>query len=147
MAAQIVHVEVTGKDGPTLQSFYSDVFGWTLDTNNPGGYGMHRQGELTAGIGAAQDGGAGFVTFYVHTDDPSGALAKVEALGGRVIMPLTEVAPETTIALFADPEGTSSASCRSAGVGPVIVIEPTRCSHSRLSTSVPTEPPKPPAWT
>jgi predicted enzyme related to lactoylglutathione lyase len=27
------------------------------------------------------------------------------ASGGRVIMPLTEVAPETTIALFADPEG------------------------------------------
>jgi predicted enzyme related to lactoylglutathione lyase len=32
-------------------------------------------------------------------------LAKVEAAGGRVIMPLTEVAPETTIALFTDPEG------------------------------------------
>ena len=33
------------------------------------------------------------------------ALAKAEPAGGRVLMPLTEVAPETTIALFADPEG------------------------------------------
>jgi len=45
------------------------------------------------------------VTFYVHTDDPKATLAKIEKLGGRVLMPLTEVAPETTIALFADPEG------------------------------------------
>jgi predicted enzyme related to lactoylglutathione lyase len=105
MGAKIVHVEVTGKDGAGLQKFYSDVFGWTLDTNNPGGYGMERQGDLTAGIGAASDGGAGNVTFYVSCDDANAALAKVEANGGRVIMPLTEVAPETTIALFADPEG------------------------------------------
>jgi predicted enzyme related to lactoylglutathione lyase len=45
------------------------------------------------------------VTFYVHTDNPQATLDKVEAAGGRVIMPLTEVAPETNIALFTDPEG------------------------------------------
>ena len=28
-----------------------------------------------------------------------------EELGRRVLMPLTEVAPDTTVALFADPEG------------------------------------------
>jgi uncharacterized protein len=105
MADQIIHVEVTGKDGPALQRFYGDVFGWQLDTNNPGGYGMLRQGDLSAGIGPSQDGSAGQVTFYVHSDDPRATLARIEAAGGKVIMPLTEVAPETTIALFADPEG------------------------------------------
>jgi hypothetical protein len=45
------------------------------------------------------------VTFYVHSEDPSAVLRRVEELGGRVIMPLTEVAKDTTIALFADPEG------------------------------------------
>jgi predicted enzyme related to lactoylglutathione lyase len=105
MAAKIIHVEVAGKDGPALQRFYSEAFGWDLDTNNPGGYGLLRQGEMTAGIGPSQDGGAGHVTFYVHADDPSATLRKVEELGGRVIMPLTEVAPETKIALFSDPEG------------------------------------------
>ena len=105
MGNEVIHVEVTGKDAAKLQSFYRDVFGWSLDTNNPGGYGMARWGGFTAGIGAAQDGGPGLVTFYVHSDDPKAVLAKAEAAGGRVIMPLTEVAPETTIALFADPEG------------------------------------------
>lgn len=105
MANEIIHVEVTGKDGTKLQQFFGDVFGWSLDTNNPGGYGLLRQGALTAGIGGDQNGGDGHVTFYVHSDDPEGTLKKVEAAGGRVVMPLTEVAPETTIALFADPEG------------------------------------------
>ena len=107
MASHVIHVEVVGKDGPALQKFYSEVFGWKLSTDNPGGYGMLRQdGEsVTGGFGASNDGGTGHVTFYVHTDDPQGTLASVERLGGRVIMPLTQVAPETTIALFTDPEG------------------------------------------
>ena len=106
MGATVIHVEVTGKDGPKLQKFYKDIFGWDLDTNNPGGYGMYRQADgLTGGIGATQDGSAGNVTFYVHTEDPQGILDRVAASGGTVVMPLTQVAPETTIALFADPEG------------------------------------------
>lgn len=105
MGTRVVHVEIVGKDGTGLQKFYSDIFGWSLDTNNPGGYGMYRQDDLTTGIGASNDGGAGHVTFYVSTDDAQGVLDKVAASGGRVLMPLTEVAPETTVALFADPEG------------------------------------------
>jgi predicted enzyme related to lactoylglutathione lyase len=103
---KVIHVEVVGKDGPKLQKFYSDVLGWSLDTNNPGGYGMSRDTDgLTAGIGASNDGGPGHVTFYVHSEHPQAILDSVEANGGRVLMPLTEVAPETTVALFADPEG------------------------------------------
>jgi predicted enzyme related to lactoylglutathione lyase len=106
MGATVVHVEVTGKNGEKLQQFYKDIFGWSLETDNPGGYGMYRQGDgLTGGIGAASDGGPGQVTFYVHSDNPQAILDKVAANGGQVVMPLTEVAPETTIALFADPEG------------------------------------------
>jgi uncharacterized protein len=106
MGATVIHVEVTGKDGEKLQRFYKDIFGWELDTNNPGGYGMYRQADgLTGGIGATQDGSAGNVTFYVHTENPQAILDKVAEKGGSVIMPLTQVAPETTVALFADPEG------------------------------------------
>ena len=107
MASQVVHFEVTGKDGKALQRFYTEAFGWKIDTNNPGGYGMVRNDgdKLTGGIGDAPEGMPGGVTFYIHTEDPKATLARIEKLGGRVLMPLTQVAPETTIALFADPEG------------------------------------------
>ena len=95
MGTHVIHVEVTGRDGAMLQKFYADAFGWGIDTNNPGGYGMYREENgLTAGIGADQNGGAGQVTFYVHTDDPEATLRRVEKLGGKVIMPLTQVAPD-----------------------------------------------------
>ena len=106
MASEVIHVEVTGSNGPALQKFYADVFGWNLDTNNPGGYGLHRGGNgVTSGIGAASNGQPAGVTFYVDADDPEGTLRRVETAGGKILMPLTEVAPETNIALFADPEG------------------------------------------
>jgi predicted enzyme related to lactoylglutathione lyase len=57
------------------------------------------------GVGASNDGGPGHVTFYVHAEDAAATLRRAEELGGRVLMPLTEIAPGTTIALFADPEG------------------------------------------
>ena len=107
MAAKVIHYEVVGKDGLALQKFYSDLFGWKLDTNNPGGYGFvpTPADGIGGGIGATPDGSAGHVTFYVQTDDPQATLKDVERLGGKVIMPLTEVAPDTNVALFADPEG------------------------------------------
>lgn len=107
MASHVIHFEVLGKDGPALQRFYSDVFGWKLDTNNPDGYGMVAEGDhgIGGGIGQAPAGSPGHVTFYVHADDAAATLRRVEALGGRVIQPLTEIAPGTTIALFTDPEG------------------------------------------
>ena len=106
MAAKVIHFEVVGKDGGALQKFYSELFDWKLDTKNPGGYGLVApEVGLGGGIGATPDGSAGHVTFYVQTEDPKATLDKVERLGGRVVMPLTEIAPETTVALFADPEG------------------------------------------
>src|SRR5450756_3188572 len=91
MASHVIHVEVLGKDGPALQRFYGDVFGWTLNTDNPGGYGMFDGGGdgVGGGIGASNDGGPGHVTFYVHADDAAATLRHVEELGGRVLMPLS----------------------------------------------------------
>jgi len=105
MATTIVHVEVVGKDISKLQDFYANLFEWELDTDNPQGYGMHRQGELTAGVGATPDGSAGHVTFYVKTDDPQAAVDRAVAGGGTLVMPYAEVAPEVSFALVADPEG------------------------------------------
>src|ERR687888_460192 len=86
---KVIHFEVVGRDGPGLQKFYSDLFGWTFDTNNPGGYGMSSadQTGVVVGIGAAPDGAPGHVTGYVTVADVDAALARAAELGGRVIMP------------------------------------------------------------
>ena len=40
MAQPVVHFEVHGKNGKKSQEFYSKLFGWTVDSNNPMNYGL-----------------------------------------------------------------------------------------------------------
>jgi uncharacterized protein len=101
--------EVTGKDGPKLQSFYSRLFDWQVqDAGDGSGYGLVGAGPkgIGGGIGTAQDGGPGAVTFYVEVDDPVAYLARAERLGGKTLVQPTEVPNYgLTFAFFADPEG------------------------------------------
>jgi len=106
MSSAVTHFEVVGKDLGTLQSFYGDLFGWKMQSMPEMGYAMvEKEGEgIAGGLGRSQDGGPGYVTFYVSTDDPQATLDKAEALGGKTVMPVTEL-PQVTLAMFADPEG------------------------------------------
>ncbi len=107
MAGKVIHFEVVGKDGPALQRYYGDLFGWNINSNNPGGYGMTSpdQTGIVAGIGGTQDGSAGHVTGYVTVADIDATLAKAESLGGRTIMPKYSPDGNSWLALVADPEG------------------------------------------
>ena len=107
MGNRIVHAEVVGKDGPKLHKFWGELFGWKQNTDLPGGYAMTNAADsgIVLGTGPAPDGGAGWVTFYVSVPDLDATLAKVQALGGTVVMPKFSPAPETWLAMFADPEG------------------------------------------
>lgn len=106
MANPVVHFEVLGKDLQKLQRFYGDLFGWKTQEIPEMNYAMvEKEGDgIAGGIGRSPDGGPGHVTFYVGVDSPQAILDKAEQLGGKTIMPVTEL-PQVTIALFADPEG------------------------------------------
>ena len=113
MGQPVVHFEVIGKDGAKLQSYYSDLFGWEIDSNNPMSYGIvQRDGNVNAagigiggGVGKGPEGYSGHVTFYVEVPDVEAALAKAESLGGSRMMGPEEVMEGLTIGLFVDPEG------------------------------------------
>ena len=104
---KVIHFEIVGRDGPALQQFYSKLFGWNLDTNNPGGYGMSSadQTGVVVGVGTSPDGGSGHVTGYVAVADVEAALARAAELGGTVVMPKYSPGPGAVLGLFADPDG------------------------------------------
>ena len=114
MGRPVVHFEVIGKDAEKLRGYYSDLFGWEIEADNPMGYGtIQREGNTDAdgvgiagGIGSAPEGYGGHVTFYVQVPDVEVALTRAEDLGGTRMMGPDEV-PGTGIVLgqFADPEG------------------------------------------
>jgi predicted enzyme related to lactoylglutathione lyase len=113
MGQPVVHFEIVGTDGEKLQSYYSELFGWEIDTNNPMKYGVvQREGNVNGdgigiggGVSAGPEGYPGHVTFYVEVPDVEAALAKAESLGGTRMMGPDEVMEGLVIGLFTDPEG------------------------------------------
>jgi len=59
---------------------------------------------IPGGVGAVYPNTRSWVTFYVETADVTASLADAERLGGRVVMPRTEL-PDVTLGIFEDPEG------------------------------------------
>ncbi len=114
MGQPVIHFEVIGRDAEKLRSYYSELFGWEIDANNPMNYGLvQREGNVNAdgagiagGIGQGPDGYEGHVTFYVEVPDVEAALAQAERLGGSRLMGPDKVpggGPE--LGQFKDPEG------------------------------------------
>ena len=107
MAAPVTHFEVVAKDGKRAQDFYGNLFGWKFD-NVEGGYGMvdtRVKMGINGGIGQVTENMTPQSLFYVQVEDVQSHLDKAVALGGRVIMPLTEIPNMVTYAQFADPDG------------------------------------------
>jgi uncharacterized protein len=107
MTHPVMWFEVLGHDGGKLQQFYGNLFGWTFADENASGYGVVNTGGargIMGGVGAVYPGTRSWVTFYTETPDVTASLAKAQALGGRIVMPRTEL-PGVILGIFEDPEG------------------------------------------
>ena len=109
MGAPVVHWEILARDAKRVQDFYSGLFDWNINANNPMNYGLVMTGSkrgANGGIGPFDPNNPGpRVTFYVEVDDLQKYLARAESLGGRTVVPATEIPNMVTFAMFADPEG------------------------------------------
>ena len=110
MGNSVVHFEIAGPDGPALQQFYRDLFGWDVQAQGPemGNYGVviWMEGGIGGGImGTTEDMQMdNYVTFYIQVDDLQATLDKVSGMGGATVMPPMEIAPEVgSMAMFLDP--------------------------------------------
>ena len=114
MGSPVVHFQIGGPDGPALQQFYGDLFGWKIDVmgEEMGNYALvsANEGGIGGGLIPTTDDMPvrSYVTFYVQVDDIQVALDKLAGMGGNPTMPPVEIAPGMGhIAMFADPAGNS----------------------------------------
>jgi uncharacterized protein len=123
MGQPVVHFEITGQDPRKLHEYYSELFGWEINAENPMNYGIvAREGNVNAegvgiggGVGGGPEGYPGHVTFYVEVPDVEAALAKAESLGGSRLMGPEQPMEGLEIGLFNDPEGHVIGVVKSAG--------------------------------
>jgi predicted enzyme related to lactoylglutathione lyase len=90
MGAPVVHFEIMGGKGSELATFYSELFGWKINSNNSMKYGMIETGGgpggINGGVGPADDGSRR-VSVYAQVEDLHATLDRVEHLGGKTILP------------------------------------------------------------
>jgi predicted enzyme related to lactoylglutathione lyase len=113
----IVHIEFSAADLSAAVEFYGNLFGWetqqmpemnyaTFDPGTPPGGGFNPLSDQVK---------AGDVLVYVATDDIDATLAKVESLGGKTLLPQTEIPNVGWFAMFSDPTGNTVGLFREAG--------------------------------
>jgi predicted enzyme related to lactoylglutathione lyase len=103
---EIVHWEIQAQDPSRLHEFYGDALGWDIDANNDMKYGMVASGGpsgINGGIGGSPSPGSR-VLVYAQVASIPAVLERIESLGGRTIMPRTDIGP-VVMGLYQDPEG------------------------------------------
>ncbi len=102
----VCHIEIPADDLKSLQRFYSELFGWTLQ-KVPGDMDYyvteHKPSGLGIGMMQRQAPEHGIVP-YVLVDDVAQSLEQAVALGAAVIVPRTAVPSMGWFAVFMDPQ-------------------------------------------
>jgi predicted enzyme related to lactoylglutathione lyase len=101
-----VHIEISSNDREASGRFYSELFGWKVEQMPEMNYATFDAGGLGGGLNpVGEDNPAGTVTVYVGTDDIEKSLALAEKLGGKTVVPKTEIQGMGWFAIFMDPTG------------------------------------------
>lgn len=111
-AYPITHIEISAQDRRVSADFYATVFGWEVNHMDEMQYSMLGTGNqgLAAGLNpVSEQNPAGTILLYIATDDVEGTLAKIEAAGGKTLMPIYEIPTVGWMAMFQDPGGNTLA--------------------------------------
>jgi uncharacterized protein len=111
MGQPVAFFEVISPDHERAQNFYSELFGWQVAADpEMGGYGLvdtgAGEGAIGGGIGPASEAGDAGVKIYVRVDDLDAYLDRAEKLGGKRLVPPTDLPGDFgRFAVFTDPDG------------------------------------------
>ncbi|HMN42474.1 MAG TPA: VOC family protein [Phycisphaerales bacterium] len=116
LPAPIVHFEFGVRDTPKAQAFYGPLFGWQFVQAGPACM-VTNIGPMAPGNKDVCQPGIGghiaslghpphtYCVVYAQVDDLAATIAHAEKLGGRSLVPPTEVPNLGSFAWIGDPEG------------------------------------------
>ncbi len=107
MGNPIIHWEFVVPDAEKARNFYRKIFDWRFDDKAFPGYtiidtGQDPGGGLTVTGRPAPTAG---LNTYFEVSDLRRTLSQVVELGGKILVPRTEIPTVGSYAMFADPDG------------------------------------------
>ena len=108
MGNPVVHFEIGVTDLASAKDFYGQLFGWVAMAE-PGGPAALVDTRSDEGIGGnlmvTPEGVPPYVTVYVQAVDLEATLDLAETLGGKTLVPPSDIPGVGAFATFADPDG------------------------------------------
>lgn len=104
---KICYLEIPANTPQDAADFYAGIFGWKIRTRSDGALAFDDAGGVSGTWVAEGDRTPDERTrVYIMVDDIVGTISRIEAAGGRVLTPRTEIGPGMgAFAAFVDPVG------------------------------------------
>jgi uncharacterized protein len=108
MGQPVMAWQIVTRQPEKLQTFYTSLFGWEVNSDNALGYRMVDTGSergIDGGIWPAPPDAHDFVQLFIEVDDVPATAKRVVELGGKIIVPPQKLPDGDEVAILHDPAG------------------------------------------
>jgi predicted enzyme related to lactoylglutathione lyase len=108
MPHPVTRFQILSAQPDRTAAFYSALFGWRIDADNPMGYREIHTGSaigIQGGIWPAPPQSPAFVQLFVQSDDVEADVRKAQELGARVMVPPSVLPGGERMAVLTDTTG------------------------------------------
>src|SRR4029077_20647478 len=105
MGNAVMQFQIISKAPDETARFYSALFGWKVDADNPMGYRRIDTGSsqgIQGGIWPAPPQAPNFVQLFVQVDDVPAAVLRATGLGAKLLIPATRLPEGDEMAVLHD---------------------------------------------
>lgn len=88
--------------------FYAELFGWSVNADNPMGYRQFDTGSargIQGGVWPAPPQATAFVQLYIEVESAEAIIERTQSLGGQTLIPLQALPGGDQMAVLRDPLG------------------------------------------
>ena len=110
MGNPVVQFQILSKAPDETADFYTKLFGWTVNADNPLGYREISTGSqhgIQGGIWPAPPQAPNFVQLFIAVDNVRAVSEKAEKAGAKILIPPTSLPDGGEMAVLHDPQGMS----------------------------------------
>ncbi len=108
MGQPVMQFQILARRPDEAERFYTQLFGWKVNADNPLGYRAIDTGSkrgIAGGIWPAPPEGSSLVQLFVEVDDVAAHVASAQKLGANVVVPPQKLPQGEEMAILVDPQG------------------------------------------